>query len=579
MNARARIHLRWRVLVAATTLAGTLGLPGVLPAQASAAATYTPQPFGELDCNGASPVQHPVRVPMACTDVRGSPSIDNAYTWGGRFYDNGRYIGHDEPDMTFLSDKEGTGDDVTWTETLGSDPFSAPTVSRPGTDVSHWFELSIAPWFSMTMCDPDSYPQLPCTPEDDANAPQCNALSPTGCPAGAYPGAGAAFMEMQFYPPGFAPFSDSISCDNSHWCAALTIDSLECTLGFTSCNPDCIEPVNFAFIQTNGVPTGPPSPQLADLATFTPNAQTLLMGPGDRISVHMFDAPVPGGGGDAFEVVVDDLTTGQSGFMQASAANGFADTSIQNCSGTPFNFQPEYSSAKPGNIAPWTALATDISTEFEIGHFTPCTSVSKPAPLHVGLGVTDTYWSVCSGPYEAAAPGGDGSSQPEVSDALCYPAGDTHKTQGSAPDTMNGCLDDLFQNGDLDFDGSPYWPEWPIGPVATATYPASFTQALPTSDGTQYSQFFVQTDVALSESTCSTTTTAGCAVPPPNAPGKFYPYWSRAGTGRAGCTIEFGNVSSGPGVNNLGEDAQYGTDQLATLGYPEFEGPVQTNTC
>jgi hypothetical protein len=33
-------------------------------------------------------------------------------------------------------------------------------------------------------------------------------------------------MELQCYPPGEAPFVDSISCDNAHWCAALTIDSL-----------------------------------------------------------------------------------------------------------------------------------------------------------------------------------------------------------------------------------------------------------------------------------------------------------------------------------------------------------------
>ena len=29
-------------------------------------------------------------------------------------------------------------------------------------------------------------------------------------------------MEMRFYPPGMAPFADSISCDNTHWCASLT---------------------------------------------------------------------------------------------------------------------------------------------------------------------------------------------------------------------------------------------------------------------------------------------------------------------------------------------------------------------
>jgi len=49
----------------------------------------------------------------------------------------------------------------------------------------------------------------------------------------------------------------------------------------------------------------------------------------------MFDAPAPGGS-RAFTVVIDDLTQHTSGFMQASAANGFQNTSMATCSGTPF---------------------------------------------------------------------------------------------------------------------------------------------------------------------------------------------------------------------------------------------------
>ena len=98
--------------------------------------------------------------------------------------------------------------------------------------------------------------------ESDSNAPTC--IGPN-CTTGL--GGGSAFMEMQFYPPGNPPFVDSASCDDTHWCAALTIDSLECTADFASCNTNCEEPLNFAFIQTNGVPTGPPAPQDADIAT------------------------------------------------------------------------------------------------------------------------------------------------------------------------------------------------------------------------------------------------------------------------------------------------------------------------
>jgi hypothetical protein len=293
------------------------------------------------------------------------------------------------------------------------------------------------------------------------------------------------------------------------------------------------------------------------------------MNPGDTIRVHMYDAAVPGGGGQrAFKVVIDDLTTGQSGFMQASAANGFADSNLGDCSGTPFNFQPEYNTAGSGNIVPWAALATDISTEFEIGHFIPCTSVTEPDTF---LG--DTYYNHCVGPYED-------NSQAELgepADALCFPQGDTHPAVGgSQPDIMTGCFDNWQQNGDLDYDGTPYYADWPTGAAPTAKLPGSFVESLPTSGGVSYPKYFVQTDAALSETTCSPTTTSGCTVPP-QGPGGFYPYWSRVKDSKGVCTLEFGNVSSGPGVNDLGGDAQYGSDRVATLGYPEFEGAPSSN--
>jgi hypothetical protein len=286
--------------------------------------------------------------------------------------------------------------------------------------------------------DAVSYPENPCTPNSDANAPapSCIGVTPSCLQANA--GGGSAFMELQFYPPGEAPFADSISCANTHWCAALTIDSLECTLNFATCNPSCTEPVNFGFIQTNGVPAGPPSPRLSDLATFTPKA--LLMNPGDKITVHMFDAPLSGGG-HAFEAVVRDATTGQAGFMQAPAANGFMNTSVSTCDGTPFNFQPEYSTASAETIVPWAALEVNISTEFEIGHFEPCSTVTSPATISLASGVTDIYWKHCVGAYEnTTAP--DGGKNPETSDTPCYPRGDTPQCSRTAQrgDRLPGVL-------------------------------------------------------------------------------------------------------------------------------------------
>ena len=559
-----------------------LAMSGSLPATASAqaASSYTPAARGELDCNGFSPVQKPLHA-SECTDIRGDLGVTNANTWGGRFYDNGHYIGHDEPDATFQSNAPGSGNNVTWTVTLGRDPKAAPGDANPGRDVSHWFELTPAPWFSMALCDPNSYPQTPCTPNSDSNAPTCFGPNCTTATSGG----GSTFMEMQLYPPGNPPFADSESCDDTHWCAALTIDSLECTAGFAQCNNNCEEPVNFGFIQTDGVPTGPPSPQLSDIATETPNSSTLLMNPGDTIRIHMFDAPVPGGG-RAFTVVIDDLTQHTSGFMQASAANGFQNTSMANCSGTPFNFQPEYSTAAPGNINPWGAIATDISTEFETGHWEPCTSLTEEITNPFDPADTGGTYNECNGPYENAGPPDSGT--PETGDALCYNAGDTHPGYAgpgtsSEPDEMTGCQDNVFQNGDLDFDGTPYWTEWPTG-THPNKYPSTFVEQFPTSGGRQYSKYFFQTDIALSESTCLGNTlpggggtSSGCTVPP-QGPGDFYPYWSTVHAGNY-CALEFGNVSHAPFLTDNGKDAEYGTDQFATLGYPEFEGATHYNSC
>ena len=318
-------------------------------------------------------------------------------------------------------------------------------------------------------------------------------------------------------------------------------------------------------------------------ATLTPNNSTLLMGPGDTITVHLFDAPAPGGG-DAFEVVIHDLTQGTTGFMQASAANGFQNTSMADCSGTPFNFQPEYSTAALGNIVPWAALETNISTEFETGHFEPCTSLSDelvPNPLDPN-DVGGTY-NQCAGPYESAGPPDSGTA--ETGDALCYYAGDRHPGFDgpgtmTAPDEATGCQDDLFQNGDRDFDGTPYWPEWPTGNVPTI-YPSTFVEYFPTSDGRQYSQFFFQTDIALSESTCLRSlaggATTGCTVPP-QGPGNFYPYWSELHIGDF-CALEFGNVAHGPGITSFRQDAEYGQNLFNQLGYPEFEGSTHNDNC
>jgi hypothetical protein len=296
------------------------------------------------------------------------------------------------------------------------------------------------------------------------------------------------------------------------------------------------------------------------------------MNPGDKVTARLFDAPVPGHAGQhALKAVVADLTTGQSGYMQASAANGFMNTSIVDCSGTPFNFEPEYSSAKRDNIAPWTALQGDIITQFEIGHFEACTSLTGSGAFTIS-GKSDPYQRFCHGPYESTAARDGSKANAEASDAPCFNKGDTHPAFGGlAPDEVTGCVMFFTQNGDLDFDGSPYWRDWPDS-TRPDTFPSTFEQQQPVgAGGLGYPEYFFDSDVALSESTC--TGTSGCAIPPPKAPGNFYPYWTLT----SGCLWEFGNMTNG---NTFGGPSQeYGTNQIQTLGYPEFTSATYKNAC
>ena len=80
---------------------------------------------------------------------------------------------------------------------------------------------------------------------------------------GYHPGAG--FLELQFYPPGWVPFQQAISCDATKWCAAMALYSLDPDQNTgTQNNTDCLntvglEPANFAFVTRSGEPHAPPA--------------------------------------------------------------------------------------------------------------------------------------------------------------------------------------------------------------------------------------------------------------------------------------------------------------------------------
>jgi hypothetical protein len=578
------------VPVAAAAVAAQLTLAG------SASATHTmvlgnhmvgtiaPARANMLDCSGYSPKYRSAAgaMRMRCTDFHG-PLYDG---YRSRFYDNGKYVGHDEPSVKFISSVPGSGNTMDYALRLPHDPRKAPTATGSVTDYG---ELSVAPWFGLPMCDPHSYPQNPCTRDSDTNSGLITNPSD----------AGSAFMELQFYPPGFTPFTDSASCSRTQWCAALNIDSAECTFNFATCNNNCIEPVNFSYLQTNGIPPGPPAPQDPNAATFLGNSHTLKMNAGDVLKVSISDPP------SGFTTKVQDLTTGQTGFIQASATNGFTDTNMADCSGNPFTWHAEYSTAKQQNQVPWAALEGGVLMEQEIGHGTACASIAHKDGVSITYSGGTSYkdpnvFQNCAGGQEGKGKKGEGPCNPatgtcvgsetegrtgpvactskttncENSDGYCFPKGARAVTISGKPgkefSRLNFCFQNQFQNGDLDFDGAAYHADWPNG---SRHFPQTFRYWGPFSNGHPYPQVQFETDVPASEQLCNVATGAGCVVPPIGAPGKFYPFWSltneqrlKGVAGDGVCLWNFGNDIAGVTMHDFGKAKQYGRPDLARFG-------------
>jgi hypothetical protein len=457
---------------------------------------------GDLDCNGYSQIQKPLRAHEVCADFRSE--------YGERGFDNGHYVGHDEPTVGFVSTAPHSGNKLQWEITL---PRERPL---PATQS---FENFIAFWFSMALCDPNSgFVRGPCIPDSDENNPNS---------------AGSAFLEMQFYPPGDPPFITKVSCDLNHWCASLHINSLE-TMDNGNLNPNCTETTNFAFIQRDGIPTGPPGPNNLNAASVTPNSQTLLMNQGDRLRITIKD--VPGNVHGGVLTLIEDLSTGQSGFMIASAQNGYQTTNPNTCAGTNFSFHPEFDTAKFGNFVSWAALQANVNFAMEIGHFE--------------------------------------TADHDHDDAGCF-----------LGPIVAGCL-----GADIDFDGTSYLFDWPDGTRNNATSIAiSSVQGggigpLSADDGGNYKRPYpiiqFETDVAASEAACQPNG-VGCVVPPGRA--KFYPFYALAtdqvngGQDAGSCSLLFGDFQ-GSGVNDFGKDAQYGAANLYWF-FGQNSGGPQTNPC
>jgi hypothetical protein len=480
----------------------------------------------------------------------------------------GGYTGHDEPSLLFYSGAAGSGNNQVYRMTLPNDPANLPT--QQGSGGTFNFQLHPAFWFGMAMCDDQSAPnpggsalagtQVPCTPNSDANV--FTSTTP-GDPNYIGRSPGGAFMEMQFYPPGWVQWPPGNSCDPSKWCAALNIDSFSQNQNTGANNNHAclstvgIEPVNFAFITRTGVAQAPANPVDATSATFTPTAsKDLMMHSGDTLTVDMHDTSA------GFQVVIHDLTSGQSGSMTASVANGFGqvnfDPTASTCTVTHAAFHPEFSTSSENTRLMWTAHSYNIAFSDEIGHFEFCNAVSNQGGACTSAGVND--------------PSGVDSDEP----AGCFapPFG------GALAGTkikVGGCL---FTESD--FDGVPYQTVWP-GSTTNATHEAAFdpTSILfgsPTfNGGSSYDRAAFETDLPRIEvpsispnNNCNRTTGVGCVNPPNGA--NFYPLFT-TGTSGGSCVWQLGGANIAGTTNTFGGTSASEFGNLLSLTYPGPAGP------
>jgi hypothetical protein len=381
-----------------------------------------------------------------CTDVMDYLSKDTVVggSANGTVPWTGPYLGHDEPSALFYSHVPGSGNDTTFNLTLPKQPPAFPAQNGSGTA---WdFQLHPAFWFGMAMCDNTSYPNYTstCTPDSDSNI--YNDPSPAS-PHFISKHPGGAYMEMQFYPPGWAPWFDTTSCSATQWCASLNVDSfnvISATNSFSNftCSSaiGTLEPFNFAYLTkgTSGLGANGPANQWdATVATYVPGSNNLFMNGGDKLTVHMFDTPA------GMKVIVNDANTGQSGAMIAGPANGFAHPLVGNgntCD-SPYAFHPMYSTSTPATRLQWTAHSYNIAYSDEIGHFQNCTPVAP-----------GTFFN----PYRPCT----GVENPDGGAAEAKDADDTNCINGASLTLLvplDGCIGN--NNG---FDGSSYIAkDWP----------------------------------------------------------------------------------------------------------------------
>jgi hypothetical protein len=499
-------------------------------------------------------VQHP----QMCTE-----QLD-PWTYEGEHYN----AGHDEPSALFYSNKDGSGFTNEYRLTLPTDPPAAP--NQAGTGGTWNFQLHPAFWFGMAMCDDQSAPNpgAPCPRDTDRNIhTSTDPSSPNYI--GKTPG--SAFMEMQFYPPGWGPISQTDGEGNQDglWASALTIDSdpVNMNTGVPN-NPACQasqgpEPVNWAMVTKSGMSQVPANPFTPFFEQAQVTSDTLEYHSGDRLLVDMHDSKL------GFVVVIHDLTTGQTGSMTASIANGFGHALYQpdarSCTFRPYAFHPMYATSSPNTRVLWAAHSYNVAYSDEIGHFEYCNSISAEGGPCTGF----------PNPTDSAK---------DADDAPCFVAPLVDST-GTTLSNFTGCI-----QADNDFDGPEYqqgtWPGSTGAVAGKVSTPIVFSSPLFRTHGegaftNNYRQAAFENDLPRIEGSDFSSNNncqrhfsnpadpnpgQGCVDPPNGA--SLYPTFSTFNGPDHMCLWEEGGGNFSNATNNFGgtPSAEYGG--LVLLNYP-----------
>jgi len=273
------------------------------------------------------------------------------------------------------------------------------------------------------------------------------------------------------------------------------------------------------------------------------------MNSGDQLVVDIHDTA------HGLSTTVKDVSTGVTGAMTASAANGFGMVQYvtdpaTTCNNIPYDFHPMYSTSSEATRVIWAAHSYNVAFSDEIGHFDYCTGVSQGGYCY----------------------GNEGSS------------GDVEKTDGDDYGCFNASQTTLVKvagciGTNTGFDGVPYHAVWPDG--NTANHPTAILFGSPTTNGRDFERAAFEADLPRIEAAdfggaCVRSTGVGCTripVTDDGAPADFYPFFSTQSAGGS-CAWALGNDNPGVTTNDFGRNDQYGP--LLFLTYLRFGGHGST---